>query len=142
MTLKRILVAIDFSAASDRALDCARTLADALGASLHLLHVVCDPLAPSTMLTAEQCEICTRLNALLDARDRGARLATVACVAGTPAHEIARYAADHAIDLIVMGTHPHGPTFMMATSSIAERVLGTASCAVLAVAPSEPPPLS
>jgi len=33
----------------------------------------------------------------------------------------------------VMGTHGHGPAFRMATGSIADLVLGSAACAVLAV---------
>ena len=41
--ITRILVPTDFSETSDAALTYARQLADALGASLHLVHVFDDP---------------------------------------------------------------------------------------------------
>ena len=43
--IKTILVPTDFSAPAERALAYARNLADAYGASLHLLHVIEDPFA-------------------------------------------------------------------------------------------------
>ena len=43
--IKTILVPTDFSAPAERALAYARSLADAYGASLHLLHVIEDPFA-------------------------------------------------------------------------------------------------
>jgi hypothetical protein len=42
--IKKILVPIDFSETSQRVLDLGRTLADVSGASLHLLHVIGNPL--------------------------------------------------------------------------------------------------
>jgi nucleotide-binding universal stress UspA family protein len=126
-------VPIDFSATSPRVLDFGRMLADACGASLHLLHVVGYPVAKLETEARERHDACDRLEALLDATDRDRRRATTSCQVETPAREIVRYVADNAIDLIVMGTHSHGPTFQMATGSIAEMVIGMAPCAVLAV---------
>jgi nucleotide-binding universal stress UspA family protein len=133
ITVKKILIPIDFSENSSRVLDFGRTIADACDASLHLLHVIGGPLVPPDTLRRERREICGRLEALLEARDRDVRHATTFCAAGTPAAEIVRFAADHGIDLIVMGTHRHGPTFQMAAASIAEEVMRLAPCAVLAV---------
>lgn len=135
MRLEKILVATDFGAASNDALDLARTIADGCGAALHLLHVIGDPLAAPSTLDEEQRAACARLEALLRADDRVKRRAVVSCECGTPGREIARYAGDHGIDLIVMGTHRHGSAHRMATGSIAETVIGTAPCAVLAVKP-------
>ena len=45
MTASRILAPVDFSEHSGRALDCAKTLAEKFGASLHLLTVVPNPFA-------------------------------------------------------------------------------------------------
>ena len=132
-TLTRILVPIDFNPRSVRALDYGRTLADACGASLHLLHVINDPLADSRARAAHQAEAIARLDALLEERDRQVRHVTTHCEFGTPAEAIARVAAAEGIDLVVMGSHSHGPTFQMACGSVAEAVLGTAPCAVLAV---------
>ena len=137
ISVNTILVAIDFSETSTRALDFGRMLADACGASLHLVHVIGCPLVTPETLSEERQSACRRLDALLDRTDRERRHATTSCLVGTPACEIARYAADHAIDLIVMGTHSHGPTFQMATGSIAEGVIGLAPCAVLAVKSAE-----
>jgi len=42
MTVTRVLVPVDFSEHSKRALDCAKTMAEKFNASLHLLTVVPD----------------------------------------------------------------------------------------------------
>ena len=131
-TVNHILVPIDFGPASTRALELGRMLADACGASLHLLHVVGYPLGKPQGDVEERDEALERLNALLNETDRDKRRVTTCCRVGNPAPEIAAYAADNRIDLIVMGTHSHGPTFQMTTGSIAESVLGLATCAVLA----------
>ena len=133
MTINTILVPIDFSETSTRVLDFARTLADACGASLHVMHIIGYPLATTGTAEDERRDARQRLDALLNDDDRKKRGATTSCEVGTPAHEIVRYAVDHPVDLIVMGTHWHGSTFQMAIGSIAETVLGLAPCAVLAV---------
>ena len=133
ITVHEILVPLDFSDTSKRVLDFGRMLADACGASLHLLHVIGYSLAKPESEGQERNDACNRLEALLDPTDRDHRHATTSCRVGTPAREIARYAADNAIDLIVMGTHSHDPTFQMITGSIAGVVMGMAPCAVLAV---------
>jgi nucleotide-binding universal stress UspA family protein len=133
MMFKQILVPIDFSDSSVRVLDLARSLADVCGASLHLMHVIGYPLTTTRSAEEEQRDACKRLDAMLNETDRDMRHATSSCEIGTPVHEIVTYASEHAIDLIVMGTHWHGSSFQMAASSIAEAVLGLAPCAVLAV---------
>ena len=138
LVIKRILVPIDFSETSKVVLELGRTLADACGASLHLLHVIGDPLATAFTIDQERRDACRRLEALLDSTDRDTRHATTSCEIGTPPHEIVEYATRHGTDLIVMGTHWHGPTFRMKAGSIAEGVLGLAPCAVLAVKSGRP----
>ena len=133
MTVNTILVPIDFSETSARVLDFARTLADACGASMHLMHVIAYPLATTGTADDERRDARKRLDMVLNAVDREKRHATTSCEIGTPAHEIVKYATEHPIDLIVMGTHWHGPTFEMVAGSIAESVLGLVPCAVLAV---------
>jgi nucleotide-binding universal stress UspA family protein len=133
ISVRRILVPLDFDAKTKRVLDYARLVADGCGASLHLLHVLpyTDGVRPSA--AAARHEACERLKTLLTPDDRVRRHATVSCVAGTPAHEICAFAAAQGSDLIVMGTHSHGPAFRMVSGSIAEIVTGAAPCAVLAV---------
>jgi nucleotide-binding universal stress UspA family protein len=132
-TIKRILVPIDFSDTSARVLEFGRLLADACCASLHLLHIVGHPLTDHEALAERREAALSRLDSLLDRTDREMRRATTSCEVGTPANAIVAFAGQHAIDLIVMGTHWHGPTASMATGSIAEAVLGLAPCALLAV---------
>ena len=52
---------------------------------------------------------------------------------GPPATEIVRYAREHGIDLIVVGTHGRGPIRRAFVGSVAERVLREAACPVLIV---------
>lgn len=133
MTIHTVLVPIDFSETSAAVLDFARTLADACGASMHVMHVIADPVATAGTAEGQRRDACRRLDLLLNDVDREKRRATTSCEIGTPVHEIVTYATEHPIDLIVMGTHWHGPTFQMVAGSIAESVLGLAPCAVLAV---------
>lgn len=133
-TIKTILVPLDLTdGRSEATMDYARTLSDALGASLHLLHVVCHPMDGPDARAAHYTDACARMERLLEPADRDRRLAKSTCVFGAPAPEIARYAIDHAVDLIVMGTHTHGPSFQMFGGSIAENVIGMVPCAVLTV---------
>jgi nucleotide-binding universal stress UspA family protein len=135
---KSILVPVDFDERSGELLDYARMLADACGASLHLLHVESYPSQDSGEAARRQRETRERLEQLIGPADRVRRRATIDCVLGPPGYEIPRYAATHGIDLIVMATHSHGPSFQMATGSVAESVLGRAPCSVLAVKHREP----
>lgn len=132
-TVKTILAPIDLDHHTTRVLDYARTLADALGASLHLLHVISDPMADPEARAAHFENATARMSALLEPADRDTRRVVTTCVFGTPEPEIARYVAEHDVDLVVMGTHSHGPTFQMLTGSIAETVMGLVPCAVLTV---------
>ena len=52
---------------------------------------------------------------------------------GQPFDEINRYAKQHDIDLILMGTHGHGPVSEMLIGSVADKVVRTAPCPVLVV---------
>lgn len=140
--MEKILVPMDFSDCSDAALRYGRALAEAFGASLHLLHVVQDPYtqpwaaeafpAPlGEMLQQWQEQARTRLVAVLGEKDRAA--ATIATVVGSPFYEIVRYAAEQEIDLIVIGTHGRGPVAHMLLGSVAEKVVRKAPCPVLTV---------
>ncbi len=140
--IKRILVPIDFSTSSRRALDYAAGMARQFNASLHLVHV-CE--APS-MITAsmgahaiaytdwsqrlgeeaerELVKITTALN--------GLTVTTEVLFGGVPTAIVEAAAADHA-DLIVMGTHGHGAIMHLMMGNVAERVVRTAPCPVLTV---------
>jgi universal stress protein A len=150
MTLTRILVATDFSDASEDALAYARMLADAFGASLHVLHVLED-LAAHAWTTEvyvaalpgvhEEMErqAHDRLQQLLTDEERARYRAELVLRFGSPFVEIVRYAREHEIGLIVLGTHGRGALAHMLLGSVAERVVRKAPCPVLTVRHPERP---
>ena len=141
--ITHILVPTDFSNTADVALTYAKTLADQLNASLHVIHVLADPYVvtpfdvPTPMEpeirqhTLEDVRACLleRLDADEEQRFRGTR----AIVRGLAAKQIAQYAADHSIDLIVMGTHGRRGVAHLLLGSVAEHVGRIAPCPVLTV---------
>src|SRR5512138_269372 len=140
--LKTILVPSDFSECSDEALRYGLELARRFDAQLHLLHVVQDPVAQPwaaegfsvplfEVVEQWQKQAEERLRASVPEADLGR--VTVASVVATPYAEILDYAATHAVDLIVMGTHGRGGVTHMLLGSIAERVVRRAPCPVLTV---------
>lgn len=143
-TLARILVPIDFGAASELALQYALALAARFGASVHLLHVFEDPfavhiasegavrVAPSIRehLIDDAAE---RLSALLTRRDRERHHVTCEVRVGSAAPTIRDVAEGSRFDLIVMGTHGHTGVARLLRGSVAEQVVREAPCAVLTV---------
>jgi universal stress protein A len=134
--LKDILVATDFSDASDAALNYGRALAHTFGATLHVLHAMENPFLrpvpgdPHALKAAAA----RHLGDQLLASDR-TTLHAVTCleVSDEPAEEIVRYAAKHAIGLIIMGTHGRDAIARLFVGSVAEKVVRTAPCPVLTV---------
>ena len=143
IALKRILVPTDFSDASEAALNYGRALAEAFGASLHVLHVMEDPFLYASASESyvvplelhEQIEKSARerLNSVLSATDREKLHAEVVLKRGSPFVEIVRYAREQDVDLIVIGTHGRGPIAHMLMGSVAEKVVRKAPCPVLTV---------
>ena len=138
MTLTRILLPTDFSDTAQHALDYARELAGRFGASVHLLHVVPDPMQNwATEAMPVVSDLAERWKADAERRLEEIRLdgpQTVRAVRiGHAFVEILQYAADNAIDMIVMGTHGRGPVEHLLLGSVAEKVVRKASCPVLTV---------
>ena len=128
MTLERILFPTDFSDTAEYARGHARELALRFQARLHLLHVVADPVSQDRAGEVEsQAE--ERLGEL---PFRGIDVQRTTR-AGHVFVEIVRYAADNQIDLIVMGTHGHGPVAHLLLGSVADKVVRKAPCPVLTV---------
>ncbi|EMD9437712.1 universal stress protein [Burkholderia cepacia] len=150
-----ILVALDGSDTSSRALDAALTLAAETGARLTPVYVV-DFLVPAYDTYGYDPSI------LVDAfREEGLRVTDDAArrlkardVAGTPQisnvepagedipRRIVRLADETGADLIVMGTHGRRGFQRLFLGSVAERVLRLATCPVLMIpanCPSEKP---
>ncbi len=150
--VQRILVPTDFSETADAALADAYLLADRLGASVRLLHVLDDPfLAEGLAAEAYIAEAPTMRTALLeDAKGRLAHRAaqhrragagagrngvpvSTEVLFGNGARTIAEYAAQRNTDLIVMGTHGRSGLAHLLIGSVAERLIRTAPCPVLTV---------
>lgn len=145
ITLKNVLVATDFGEASETALVYGRDLARTFGATLHVLHVVDD--VPVKAISGEGYAVDfsdfqraveksahKQLDAIVAADDRrelGAKILLRAST--TPASAIVSYAKQAGIDLIVVGTHGRGAMAHLFLGSVAERVVRSASCPVLAV---------
>jgi nucleotide-binding universal stress UspA family protein len=137
--LKRILVPTDFSETSEAALRYAVELARAFKSQLYLLHV---PEHPGEAAEAEypiglfetmQNAAHDRLGHLLTEGDMRELRPECAMRLGKPSEEIVRHAAEHEIDLIVMGTHGREGIARAFMGSIAEMVVRRATCPVLTV---------
>jgi nucleotide-binding universal stress UspA family protein len=144
-TISRILVPVDFSPHSGRAFRYAAMLAQRLGATLELLHVVEDPFltgawsaevyvpnipALMTTLIAEADQQLTRLKA--EAAAMGVA-ADCAVITGGPPHAIVDRARTGGFDVIVMGTRGRTGLAHVVMGSVAERVLRNAPCPVVTV---------
>lgn len=144
-SITRILVPMDFSAQSDLALQYAMELSGRLGASLHLLHVVEQPLVPASWsaeiyvpdLAALEAGLIAEAERLLTinrtlAEGQHLKVET-SVVTGPAATTIIGVADNVGADLIVMGTHGRTGLSHLFMGSVAERVVRLAPCPVLTV---------
>ena len=145
IAMKNILVPTDFGEASDAALTYGRELAGRFGATLHVLYIAENiylkafgaetyaAIAPE--LQADLLEAAKKQldELVIDSDKSGPPTTAVVMTSSAPAFAIIDYAKDHAIDLIVMGTHGRGPLAHLVMGSVAERVVRAASCPVLTV---------
>jgi nucleotide-binding universal stress UspA family protein len=141
MTLpKKILVATDFSACADQALDYAVALAGKLDAKLHLLNVIVIPAMaiPEVGVAVTSTLIESTARTQQDEFDkRVARRASAGIEAllrtGDARDVIVDVARELGADLIVMGTHGRRGVRRALIGSIAESVVRTAPCPVLTI---------
>jgi nucleotide-binding universal stress UspA family protein len=145
MTLKTILVATDFSEPSDAALAYGRELAGRFNATLHVLHVAQNiyittfgaetyaAIAPELQAEVEQSAGARLEQLVVDGDGSGPRARPVVMTSASPAFAIIDYAAEHHVDLIVMGTHGRGALAHLLMGSVAEKVVRLAPCPVLTV---------
>ncbi len=134
-TYKTIVVAVDFSAASRKALQQAAALAQASGGRLVVEHVVdtrpLPPYAVDTVAESEREQARVAATALLEEEALGVE-AELVISAGAPHQQICQTAHDMNADLIVMGTQGLGALDRLLIGSVTERVLRGAPCAVWA----------
>ncbi len=142
VSLRRILFATDFSEPARQAQKYATALAEKFGAELHAMNVVPEIILPATdsytvwtlpeggmKAQVEAAE--KQLQADLGSASTAVRHVTV----GFPIEEIMKYAGEHDIDLIVVGTHGHTGLSHLLLGSVAEKLVRLATCPVLTVHP-------
>jgi len=139
----RVLIPTDGSDPASSAVEMALGLAETHGATLHILFIVDQPTSVSGM-----GEGFSGLDDLLDAleekghetteavveqaKDRGIET-TTAVRRGNPHDDILAYANDHAIDVIVMGTHGRTGVKRALLGSVTEDVVRHSDIPVLTV---------
>jgi nucleotide-binding universal stress UspA family protein len=143
-TIQKIVVPIDFSEPSRRAARYAASLARRLGASVHLVHVVEEPTAISGALEFYAGELAraredmygqsrSQLQELVTHLGTDAVRCTTEVRFGSTADRIAQAVVDYGADLVVMATHGRAGLPHMLLGSVAEQLIRTARCPVLAI---------
>lgn len=148
--ITRILVPVDFSAHSEKAVRYATTIASRFGARVSLLHVVEDPFVtgawPAEAFLPNMPELLDDLIKAAHAQIAESRvrvatqgvIAATTVITGQPALAIVDEATAGNFDLIVMGTHGRTGLSHAFLGSIAERVMQKAPCPVLTVRETDP----
>lgn len=137
-----ILVPVDFSPYSQKALRYGRTLAHVFEANLHLLHVLDQPIHPAHYGLGD--DLLMRLNPEVQRRSHAemerliSRLGAEARYQthvreGRAYSEIVRFVQEEECDLVVMGTHGLSGLEHFLLGGTTEKVMRHASCPVLAV---------
>ncbi|HEX3776335.1 MAG TPA: universal stress protein [Polyangiaceae bacterium] len=146
-SVQKILVPVDLSAASSRALAEARAFADAFGASIDLLYVWSTPtlVAPEAVITGVGINeqplfdwIRHSANDQLakfqaNAEHAGINVHHSICEPGDPATSIVEHAKSGHYDLVVMGTHGRTGLSHVLLGSVTEKVVRRSPCPVLTV---------
>jgi nucleotide-binding universal stress UspA family protein len=140
MSLNRILVGVDGSEGSRRAVTFARDLAVAFKARLTLLHVI-EPFpmgmldafeAPQSDQYAKQMRRASEfLNGLVD--ELALTDAEQAIEMGHPGDVICREATEREVDLIVVGWHGHRPGTRLLVGSVGAHVVAASNRSVTVV---------
>lgn len=133
MKTKIIVCPVDFSDASEKALDLASKLARANGAKMYIVHVeelaslvhpgLLGGLPPVTMPSRQE------LNAVLPTATEV--LFEHDLLIGDPAEKIVEFAEEKGADLIVMGTHGNTGMLRLLMGSVAEGVVRRSPIPVL-----------
>jgi nucleotide-binding universal stress UspA family protein len=140
--VRRVLVAVDLSDHSRRALEVAARVAERFGASLEALHVWAVPFyadegtGRAGLLDRMRETARAELDAFIDGFIATAALRFAierTVVSGAPTAAISEHVTSRHPDLLVLGTHGHGGVKRMVLGSVAEALARYASCATLVV---------
>jgi nucleotide-binding universal stress UspA family protein len=141
--IRPILVAVDFSAASQRALAWAIEHAARTASDLHTVHVIdrrlrrgdlaADPGSLRDELAEVHAEAAGELAKQVDAEQRATLVLHEHVAIGAPADEILAVAAEINAGTVVVGSHGKGAIERMLLGSVAEKVARHARCTVVVV---------
>jgi nucleotide-binding universal stress UspA family protein len=144
---KTVLWATDGSAAAERALPVATSVAQTYGAKLIVIHAGVQvseiPLAaPAAVAAAQESADATdeaMRRKVEDLKRDGVSVefASTEITTGGPAYAIAGFAHDTGADLIVVGTSGSSQLVRLLVGSVTRRLLELAPCPVLAVPPED-----
>ncbi len=139
---KKILVPVDFSEVSEKALKVARELAEEIDAEITVLHAVSMsavslpvdgvPVFNDEMIEEELGQAKKSLGEFLKDKKGNAKITEAVCF-GEPTSEVNNYAEENKFDMIIMGTHGRTGLVHMLMGSVAESVLRHAKVPVLCV---------
>jgi len=144
VAVKNVLFATDFSAPSEAALPYAAAICRRFGSTLHLAHVLSD--AGLLMMTGG-VDYVSMGTIYEDAHNEAkGKLEQVAALLGDISHycyvrhglawkNLAAVVQEHAIDLVVLGTHGRTGFGKILLGSVAENILRHVPCPVLTVGP-------
>lgn len=140
--LRRILIATDFSPASEKALHYALAVARSYGSKVYLFHSASSPAftlsGPDVCCIAE--EVATRdLRSLESQLQSAGELASlnheVMVRQGDIREQLERVVEQEHIDMVALGTHGRTGVSRVVLGSVAEQVFRTVTCPVLTVGP-------
>jgi universal stress protein A len=142
--IRRILCPVDFSEFSTSVLAYAAAFAKLFGSEITVLHVFAAAVPPASSATYPawllqvpdaRKSIADELHLLLAPLSSAGITVRTQIAEGNAAAEIARHAAEHDVDLVVMGTHGRSGFDRLTLGSVAEKVLRKAPCPVLTIPP-------
>lgn len=144
MIPRTILVPIDFSTCSERALDYAFALAERLDATVHLVTAIVaaqpevSALLSDHVVTAIRQESMAGLEKLTSPRAAIAKVGKLIVVPGDARDAILKIATELQADMIVMGTHGRRGVARLVLGSVAEEVVRRATCPVVTIRQEHP----
>ncbi len=140
ISLKKIVVATDFTQASEAALDCAIAIATHYGSKIILVHAVEESSRPQEEQEAARRETDRLGEAEWRLLKEAERCADVDCerhlLTGTAEEVVEQFLAIDDTDLVVVASHRSKGFRKLLTGSVAEHIFRHVRCPVLVVGPS------
>jgi len=144
--ISNILIPVDGSDHSRKALELGCDIAKKYGAALHLMHITESPIRDQTLvlggasvtLSASPEDLKRAGSKVLEyaqeyAQNHGVKEITTEVVGGSPAHQIVQSAKDIHADMIVMGSRGLSDLAGLLVGSVSHKVTNMATCTCITV---------